>query len=64
VLRLEVSVPPNTTARLLIPTKDASSVRESDRPAGESRGVKALGTEHGRAVFLLESGKYAFQAVP
>ena len=63
-LYLEVSVPPNTTARLLFPIKEARSVRESGHPAGESQGVKALGTEHGRPVFLLKSGKYTFQAVP
>jgi len=48
---------------MLVPAGDARSVRESDRPAGEFRSLKALGTEYGRAVFLVESGKYAFQAV-
>jgi alpha-L-rhamnosidase len=61
-LRLTVQVPPNTTARLLLPAKDAGSIRESGRPAAGSVGVKPLGTQDGRAVFQLGSGRYEFES--
>jgi alpha-L-rhamnosidase len=53
-LRLEVTVPPGTTATVLIP--------EGGRPANGSKYVRFLGTEHGKAVFSVESGHYAFSA--
>ena len=61
-LRLTVQVPPNTTARLLLPTKDPGSIRESGRPAAQSPGVKPLGTQDGRAAFQLGSGRYDFES--
>ncbi|MGA2035483.1 MAG: alpha-L-rhamnosidase C-terminal domain-containing protein, partial [Thermoguttaceae bacterium] len=61
-LQLAITVPPNSTALLLVPTQDAGSVRESGRPAAASPGVKPAGMENGRAAFRLESGSYQFQS--
>ena len=61
-LRMNVTVPPNTTSRLHLPTKDGRSVREGAQPAAAAPGVKALGTQNGRAVFRLEPGRYVFEA--
>jgi alpha-L-rhamnosidase len=61
-LHLTVQVPPNTTARFLLPTKDPGSIRESGRPAATSPGVKPLGTQDGRTAFQLGSGRYEFES--
>jgi alpha-L-rhamnosidase len=55
-----VTVPVNTTATVYIPAKDAESVNESDRPAGETPGVKYLRMEGGAAVYEIGSGSYHF----
>ncbi len=61
-LRMSVTVPPNSTAVLLLPAKDAATIRESGRAVSASPGVKASGLQDGRAVLRLESGTYDFQA--
>jgi alpha-L-rhamnosidase len=61
-LYLAVEIPPNTTARLLLPAKDPGSIRESGRPVAGSPGVKPLGTQDGRAAFQLGSGRYEFES--
>jgi len=60
VLHLDISVPPGTTATVSIPAAIPSSVTEGGRPAVESPNVKARGVENGKAVFLVESGRYGF----
>jgi alpha-L-rhamnosidase len=55
-----VTVPVNTTATVYVPAKDAASVKESDRPAGEAAGVRSLPAEAGAAVFEIGSGSYQF----
>lgn len=61
-LHMNVTVPPNTTGRLYVPTKDTKGVREGGRPAAAAIGVKALGAQRGHAVFRLEPGRYVFDA--
>ncbi|MGO9111269.1 MAG: family 78 glycoside hydrolase catalytic domain [Thermoguttaceae bacterium] len=58
---VSVTVPPNTTATLLLPTTRAASIRESGRAVSESPGVKPSGMQSGRAVLQLQSGVYHFQ---
>jgi alpha-L-rhamnosidase len=60
--RVCVTIPPNSTATLLLPAKDAASIRESGRPVSESPGVKPSGMQDGRVVLQLQSGVYDFQA--
>jgi alpha-L-rhamnosidase len=55
-LRMNVSVPPNTTARLYLPTSDPARVLEAGKP------VQASVVERGRAVIRLEPGRYSFDA--
>jgi len=57
-----VTVPPNTTATVFVPTKFAATVTESGKPAARSRGVRLLRAEPEVAVFSVESGSYAFAA--
>lgn len=59
-LSYKVTVPANTTARLLMPVAEGSKVYESGRPAEQSEGVKYEGTTDDRAIFTLGSGSYSF----
>jgi len=54
------TVPANTTATAYVPAKDAASVTESGKPAGEAPGVKYLRMEAGAAVYEVGSGSYRF----
>jgi alpha-L-rhamnosidase len=55
-------VPPNATATVFVPAKDAAGVTESGKPAAEAEGVKFLRTENGAAVYAVGSGTYQFQS--
>ena len=59
-LHLDVTIPPNTTATVYVPTKDACSVTESDKPAAQAEGVKFLRHENGAAIYEVGSGTYRF----
>jgi len=59
---LKATIPPNTTATVLVPAKSAGAVREGGKPAPQSAGVKFLRFENGRAVFAIESGSYEFKS--
>ncbi len=55
-----VTVPVNTTATVYVPANAAASVKESDRPAGETPGIKYLRAEAGAVVYEIGSGSYQF----
>jgi alpha-L-rhamnosidase len=57
-----VSVPPNATATIYVPTKDPTSVSESGKPVSAGRGIKLLRTEAGATVCDVGSGTYRFDA--
>ena len=59
---LTVTVPPNATASVWIPTKDAAQVTESGHPAGAADGVKFVRMEAGSAIYDTGSGTYRFEA--
>jgi hypothetical protein len=61
-LTMEVTVPPNSTATIFVPAKDAASVTESGKPATKAVGVKFLRMENGAAVYAVGSGTYQFQS--
>ena len=61
-LTTDVTVPPNSTATVFVPAKDAAGVTESGKPAAEAEGVKFLRTENGAAVYAVVSGTYQFQS--
>jgi hypothetical protein len=66
----KVTVPPNTTAEVHIPTTDTEKVTENRHPTVQAQGVSFLRTEPSRepknskkyAVFKVGSGVYEFQA--
>jgi len=60
VLKLDVTIPANTTATVYVPASSADSVTESGRPADQAEGVEFIRAEDGLAVFRIASGKYHF----
>ena len=61
-LHLDVTIPPNTTATVYVPTKDAASVTESGKTIEKAEGVKFARMEKGNAVYEVGSGTYHFQS--
>jgi alpha-L-rhamnosidase len=59
-LHLDVSIPPNTTATVHIPARDAGALTEGGQTANEAEGVTFLRMESGRAVYEIRSGTYTF----
>ena len=57
-----IMVPANTTATLMLPTSNPTSVNEGGKPATSVPGVTWLRSEHGRAVYRVASGSYVFTA--
>jgi len=52
---LNVTIPPNTTAKVFVPAKSSAAVTQTD-------GAKFLRMENGRAVFEINSGNYRFES--
>lgn len=61
-VELDVRIPPNTTASLMIPASGSGAVTESGVPAKSARGVRFERMESGLAVFTLGSGNYRFHS--
>jgi hypothetical protein len=57
---LNVTIPPNTTAVMYVPTKAGAQVTESGKAADQALGVKYLRWEEGAAVYEVASGRYSF----
>ena len=60
--RWKVEIPPNSTARIFLPAVKAESIRESGKLLSESKAVRLLKWEAGRAELLIGSGRYAFES--
>ncbi|MBE0535466.1 MAG: glycoside hydrolase family 78 protein [Phycisphaerae bacterium] len=61
-LTMDVHIPANTTAEVYVPTSAPDTIKESNRPARQAKGVTFLRNEKGAAVFELASGDYRFTA--
>jgi alpha-L-rhamnosidase len=59
-LRLQLSIPPNTTATVRLPAAGPDRVSESGRPAARSPGVTFLRMDGPAALFQVQSGAYDF----
>jgi hypothetical protein len=55
---LDLRVPVNTTATLVLPTGGA--VTEDGRPAADAEGVEKVAKPDGRVIYSLGSGRYRF----
>ncbi len=60
-ISVEVEVPPNTTARVYVPTTSPGKVTEGSRKPPFARGVEFVGAEEGAAVFEVGAGRYHFE---
>ena len=56
----EVTIPPNATAVVYVPTIDADEIRESGRPVSQAKGVRLLRVENGYTLLSVGSGSYHF----
>ena len=59
---LDVVIPPGAIATIHVPTTDAESVRESERPIAEQDGVEVLESADRALVCRVSSGRYSFTA--
>jgi alpha-L-rhamnosidase len=59
-LKLDVTIPPNTSATVYVPAINGDGVTESGKPAAKAAGVKFLRMENGAAVYEVGSGSYRF----
>jgi alpha-L-rhamnosidase len=60
--RLELQVPANTTAQVVLPAQSGADVREGRRPLGAARTVQVQqGAEQGRVSLSVGPGKYDFR---
>jgi alpha-L-rhamnosidase len=59
-LTLNVTIPANTTATVLVPAKSADAITESGKPLAKAPGVKFLRMDGDRAVLEVEAGSYRF----
>jgi alpha-L-rhamnosidase len=57
---LRVSIPPNATATVFVPTSGQEPVCEGGRPAEASKSVRSLRTVPGAMVYETGSGEYTF----
>jgi len=61
--KLDLRVPPNTTATVFVPTAKPDAVTEARKPAANAPGVeRRSSTEPGVAQFEVQSGRYSFSA--
>jgi len=61
-LQLMVSVPPNTTATLYLPTKDPKSIKEGNVPIARANGIKHLRDTKELSILEIQPGHYSFEA--
>lgn len=61
-LALNVTIPPNTTATVYVPSGDDAKITEDGKPAEKAAGLRFLRNEKGYAVFEADSGSYAFES--
>jgi len=59
---LNITVPPNTTATVWVPTGKGAAITESEIPAEKAAGVKLVRAVEGSAVYDLTSGTYRFRS--
>jgi alpha-L-rhamnosidase len=59
-MTLNVTIPPNTTATVVLPSVDRASITEGGRPLDQAEGVTFEKTEAGRTFVSVGSGQYSF----
>jgi alpha-L-rhamnosidase len=59
---LTVTVPANTTAKVVLPTDDSAAITESGKPLSQTHDVTLLDTKDGGALLSVGSGTYRFRS--
>ena len=59
---LELTIPPNSSATVHIPTTDPDTLLENGHPAHESKAVSFLHITDNRALYHVPAGQYRFQS--
>ncbi len=62
MLALDVTVPPNSTALIYVPSRDEANVNESGSRASGSPGVTFIRSEDKYIVYKVKSGRYKFRS--
>jgi alpha-L-rhamnosidase len=57
---LRVTIPPNTTARVSLPSWDLNKTLANSRPIGEDRDIKFVRQAGDRAILQVGSGSHEF----
>lgn len=57
----KVTVPPNTTATVYLPTKTLKNVRDDNRALASEKGIKYAGLDNGETKVVIGSGDYDFR---
>lgn len=60
-VEMVVDVPVNTTATIYVPTNEASSVTEGEKPASQVNDIQFVRQENGTAIYKVGSGRYRFR---
>jgi alpha-L-rhamnosidase len=60
---LDITVPANTTATVIVPASDPDLVAESGKPAAQAEGVTRLRIVPGEVVYQVGSGNYQFTSL-
>ena len=60
LLTMEITIPPNTTATVFVPTPHSASVTESGHAVPKSPDIQFLRVENGAALYEVGSGSYQF----
>jgi alpha-L-rhamnosidase len=64
IFTLEISVPPNTTATVILPAKAVHIITESGQPLDGNKPVTVVRRTDDRTVLAVESGRYVFEVKP
>jgi len=62
LFKWHITIPPNTTAKVYIPTNDVASVKEGGCSINNIPTVKYTGIQKGAAVYEIGSGSYKFSS--
>lgn len=62
IFNWKVTVPPNTTATVYIPTNDVASIKEGNRSIKEAHDIKYIEMNKQSAVYEIGSGSYEFSS--
>lgn len=61
---LEVSIPANTTAQIILPVSNTGSITESNQPINQNKWITDIQQEAGKLSFAIASGSYIFITAP